>query len=146
VIGSIAMSSDEHDARPGDEVEQILRLVAEGHMSPQEADAVLDELDSASHGRGSRGRGADDPGRRGDERGRESFRHARIEVTERGRSVVNMRVPIFPLSLGRHALTHVPGLSEDNVDHITEAIERGLTGRILEVQDGDGDGVRITVE
>jgi hypothetical protein len=140
------MSADEHAARQPDEVEEILRLVAEGHMSPQEADAVLSELESASELRGSRGRGASDRDRVVDSRGRESFRHARIEVTERGRSVVNMRVPIFPLDLGRHALTHVPGLSEDNVDHITEAIERGLTGRILEVQDGDGDGVRITVE
>jgi hypothetical protein len=138
------MNADERAARQLEEVEEILRLVAEGHMSPQEADAVLSELESASGSRRAAGRVAADRAR-GD-RGRESFRHARIEVTERGRSVVNMRVPILPLDLGRHALTHVPGLSEDNVDHITEAIERGLTGRILEVQDGDGDGVRITVE
>jgi homogentisate 1,2-dioxygenase len=138
------MNADENAARQPDEVEEILRLVAEGHMSPQEADAVLSELDSGSGSRRSAGRAAAERARQ--VRGRESFRHARIEVTERGRSVVNMRVPILPLDLGRHALTHVPGLSEDNVDHITEAIERGLTGRILEVQDEDGDGVRITVE
>jgi len=139
-------SRDAHDSaeRQPDDVQEILRLVAEGHLSPLEADAVLSELDSASQRSGSASRAPSDRAR--DDRGRESFRHARIEVTERGRSVVNMRVPIFPLALGRHALTHVPGLSEDNVDHITEAIERGLTGRILEVQDGDGDGVRITVE
>jgi hypothetical protein len=141
-MGFDSMNADERTEQHTDEVEEILRLVAEGHMSPQEADAVLSELESA-RSRGSASRAAD---RGRDDRSRESFRHARIEVTERGRSVVNMRVPIFPLALGRHALTHVPGLSEDNVDHITEAIERGLTGRILEVQDGDGDGVRITVE
>jgi hypothetical protein len=144
VTGFDSMNADERAARQPDEVEEILQLVAEGHMSPQEADAVLSELESASRTRGS-ARGGD-AHRARDDRGRESFRHARIEVTERGRSIVNMRVPILPLALGRHALTHVPGLSEDNVDHITEAIERGLTGRILEVQDGDGDGVRITVE
>jgi hypothetical protein len=140
------MSADEQPWDAYNSVEEILRLVAEGHMSPQEADAVLAELDSASRAGTSRP-GATRERRRGPEdRGRDAFRHARIEVTERGRSVVNMRVPILPISLGRHALSHVPGLSEDNVDHITEAIERGLTGRILEVQDDDGDGVRIIVE
>ena len=136
--------SRDTNARP-DDVDEILRLVAEGHMSPEEADAVLSELDGSSRSRWSRRLEA---GERTevDDRRRDAFRHARIEVTERGRSVVNMRIPILPLALGRHALTHVPGLSEDNVDHITQAIERGLTGRILEVQDDDGDGVRITVE
>jgi hypothetical protein len=130
----------ESTSRP-DAVEEILRLVAEGHMSPREADAVLSSLDGDAQSH-DWGRNLHD--RRPGER--EPVRHARIEVTERGRSVVNMRVPIIPLSLGRYALSHVPGLSEANVDHITDAIERGLTGRILEVQDDDGDGVRITVE
>jgi hypothetical protein len=138
------MSADEQSWEASNGVEEILRLVAEGHMSPQEADAVLSELDAASRAGGS-GAQREERSRR-DDRVRETFRHARIEVTERGRSVVNMRVPILPIALSRHALSHVPGLSEDNVEHITDAIERGLTGRVLEVQDDDGDGVRIIVE
>jgi hypothetical protein len=133
-------------ARTSNDVEEILRLVAEGHMTPEEADAVLSDLERER--RDARPRDAEDEPR---DRGRSDMwerpvRHARIEVTERGRSVVNLRVPIVPLSLGRYALAHMPGLSEANVDHITDAIERGLTGRILEVQDDDGDGVRIVVE
>jgi hypothetical protein len=134
------------DSREAESVDEILRLVAEGRLSPQEADRLLAELDRAPRS----GEWASGFDRRGERSGRlwrdEPMRHARIEVTERGRSVVNMRVPIAPISLGRYALSHVPGLSENDVARITDSIERGLSGRILEVQDDDGDGVRIIVE
>jgi hypothetical protein len=68
----------------------------------------------------------------------------RIEVSEDGRRVVNLRVP---LSLGRMALDHVPGLSTDNITRIREALAQGMTGSLLVVDEGDaGDGVRIILE
>ena len=72
-------------------------------------------------------------------------RAIRVEITERGRKVVNLRVP---LALGRAALQRVPGLSEATTDRIREAIEGGLTGPIIAVDDpdGDGDGVRVVIE
>ena len=119
-------------------VEEILTLVADGRLGPQEADALLAALDTDA---------VQEQEFEWDRRDRDSTRrHARIEVTERGRSVVNVRVPMVPFSLGRYALAHVPGLSEVNADRIRDAIERGVTGPILEVQDEDGDGVRIVVE
>ena len=120
-------------------------MVAEGRLSAEEADAMLSALDA--HRRGPREAPRDvEALRRLDREDGNRRRHARIEVTERGRSVVNMRIPIVPFSLGRYALSHVPGLSDLNAERITDAIERGLTGPILEVQDDDGDGVRIVVE
>ena len=66
----------------------------------------------------------------------------RVQVTEDGRAVINLRIP---LSLGRAAISQVPGLSESTSDRIREAIEAGVKGSILEVDDA-GDGVRISIE
>jgi len=66
----------------------------------------------------------------------------RVQVTESGRVVVNLRIP---LSLGRAAISQVPGISEATSDRIREAIEAGIKGPILEADDG-GDGVRISIE
>ena len=57
---------------------------------------------------------------------------------------MNLRVP---LSIGRMALNRIPGLSNDNVVRIREALEQGLTGPVLVVDDdADGSGVRIVIE
>jgi len=65
-----------------------------------------------------------------------------VQVREAGRTVVNLRIP---LSLGRVALTQVPGISQATSDRIREAIASGIRGPILDVDDG-GDGVRISIE
>jgi len=66
----------------------------------------------------------------------------RVQVTEHGRAVINLRIP---LSLGRAAINQVPGISEATSDRIREAIEAGIRGSILEVDEA-GDGVRISIE
>ncbi|MEO5964555.1 MAG: hypothetical protein ABIR11_03750 [Candidatus Limnocylindrales bacterium] len=66
----------------------------------------------------------------------------RIEVRDGGRQVVNLRLPI---AVGRFALDRVPGLSGDQVDRIREAMNTGLRGPVLVVDDG-GSGVRIVLE
>jgi hypothetical protein len=124
-----------------DPLEAVLRLVAAGRLTAEEAAPILDALDASgaraawSTARTSRGAPPTSSGGPG--------RAIRLEVTEAGRQVVNLRVP---LSLGRAALQRVPGLSEATTDRIREAIEHGLTGPILAVDEGSGDGVRIVVE
>jgi hypothetical protein len=68
---------------------------------------------------------------------------ARIQVLEGGRRVVDLRIPT---SLGRFALGRVPGLSTEQVGELQRAISSGLVGPLLEVEDPDGDGVRIVLE
>jgi hypothetical protein len=68
----------------------------------------------------------------------------RVEVTERGRNIVNVRVPV---ALGQAAIGYVPGISTSDAERIREALALGLTGQILEVIDDDGDSsVRIVLE
>lgn len=132
-------------------VDRVLRLVADGRLSAEEAGPILDALDPAApgaesgDGRGAAGSRAGSsagsrPGATG-ERG--SARSIRIEIFERRKRVVNLRIP---LSLGRFALARVPGLSAERIDEVEEAIAGGQTGPILDVEDDEGDGVRIVVE
>lgn len=126
---------------PDDALDAVLRLVADGRLSAAEAGPILDAIDDRRSGARpvrpahptSQPAGSPDG----------SGRAIRVEVTEAGRAVVNLRVPV---SLGRAALARVPGLSSEVGDRVREAIERGLTGPILDVDDGSGDGVRIVIE
>jgi hypothetical protein len=117
-------------------LDRVLRLVAEGRLTAEEAGPILDALEGSS---GDMRDGADEPSSRTDDA---PARALRIEVTEAGRTIINLRIP---LSLGRAAITQVPGISEATADRIREAIEAGIRGPIVEVDD-QGDGVRISIE
>ncbi len=123
-----------------DPLEQVLRLVAEGRLTAEEAAPILDALDAS----GSTGRRPDRPV---DDRADEAVGGAapsaiRIEVTDGGRKIVNLRVPI---TLGRTALDRIPGLSVSTADLVREALTQNRTGTLLDVDD-EGDGVRISLE
>jgi hypothetical protein len=127
---------------PDDALDAILRLVAEGRLSVDEAGPILDAIGRPAAGTGERSdhRPSADAAR---QTPNGTGRAIRVEVTEAGRKVVNLRVP---LALGQAALQRVPGLSEAATDRIREAIESGLTGPIVAVDEPSGDGVRIVIE
>jgi hypothetical protein len=152
-----------------DELETVLRLVAEGKLSPEDAEPVIDaitrargaEADAYASADDAMGRGAQRMHRRMDRVGRRidrAFERAerrinhigggrgrrlRIRVTERGRQVVNLQIPI---GLVEGALQFVPGLGGDQRDRVREAVRAGVVGPILDVEDEDGGGVLISVE
>ncbi|MDQ3690842.1 MAG: hypothetical protein M3406_12585 [Chloroflexota bacterium] len=70
-------------------------------------------------------------------------RQLRIRVTEHGRQVVNLRIPIGFVDA---ALNFVPGIGGEQSDRIRAAVRAGTLGPILDVEDPDGDGVLISVE
>ncbi len=113
------------------ELETILRLVAEGHLTPDEAAPIIETLSAstpASHE-------APTPSGKG--------RHIRIKVSEGGRQVVNLRIP---LAFADVAARMVPGLSGDHAERIRAAIDSGSIGPIIDVEDPDGDAVLISME
>jgi hypothetical protein len=140
-----------------DPLDTLLGLVASGRLTAEEAAPLIDALQGPATRAESGSGGADadaDAGAHaaraaqgstgGSTADRAQPKALRIEITEDGRKVVNLRVPI---SLGRMALDRVPGLSIDNVSRIVEALDQGLTGSLLEVNEGDAnDGVRIILE
>lgn len=134
-----------------DPLDRVLQLVAEGKLTADEAAPILEALDrKAAPGPASAGPGpgfapgpdAEPRPDNGNGSGRPA-RYARIEVRENGRRVVDLRIPI---SLGRFALSRVPGLSREQISEVEEAVTSGAHGPILDVQDPDGDGVRIVLE
>ena len=124
-------------------LESVLRLVAEGRLTAEEAGPILDALEGRSAGapasessataRAAKDRSADDDA---------PAKALRVEVREAGRTVLNLRVP---LSLGRAAINQVPGISEATSARIREAIAAGVKGPIVEVNDDD-DTVRVSLE
>lgn len=122
-----------------DPLETILQLVADGRLTAEEAGPIIDALDG-------RDRTQPDPRPTGDPASSPASgpgRAIRVEVTEGGRKIVNLRVP---LSLGQAALARIPGLSEATADRIRDAIAAGIRGPIVAVDEGAGDGVRVVIE
>ncbi|MEO5704816.1 MAG: hypothetical protein ABIZ52_08755 [Candidatus Limnocylindrales bacterium] len=134
-----------------DPLDRVLQLVAEGKLTADDAAPILDALDRKGQqppgpgfmnvGPSAQPGPTTEPGP-GNGDGR-AARYARIEVSENGRRVVNLRIPI---SLGRFALNRVPGLSKEQIAEVESAVSSGAHGPILDVQDSDGDGVRIILE
>ena len=129
-----------------DPLETVLGLVADGRLTAEQAAPLIDALQESS-AEGRQGAPSADPAEStttmsNTPQGRPTA--LRIEVSESGRKVVNLRIP---LNLGGMALDHVPGLSTDNILRIREALEHGMSGSLLVVDEGDGgDGVRISLE
>ena len=129
-----------------DALAQVLRLVADGRLTAAQAAPILDALSAADldgpadDERPAERAATDEPDRPSGERATATA--IRIEITEHGRRVVNLRVPV---SLGRMALDRIPGLSGANVDLVRRALSEGRSGTLLHI-DEDGGGVRIALE
>lgn len=131
-----------------DGLEAILRLVGEGRLSAEEAAPLVEALLAGEEGSGppaaSEAPAAftspPDPG--GTNRSALPD-HVRLTVTEGGRAVVNLRVPV---ALGRVAVGLVPGLSVGDSSRLAAALAGGQMGPLLDITDESGDGVRVVLE
>ena len=108
------------------DVEKILRLVSEGVLTPEEADEILSATTSPRFKPIPAGR-RDGQCRRRHQLEVEQPRHLRIEVTEGGKRVVNLRVP---MNMAGWASTFLPGLSDEQTDRIRGAMASGQRGPI----------------
>ena len=128
-----------------DELATVLRLVAEGKLSPDEAAPIIEALSGSRPLAGGRkaaaasGDGPDGEPRRDTGRSR----RVRIQVKERGRRVVDVRVP---LSFAAVAARMVPGIPDSYATLIEQAVETDTMGPIVDAEDENGDGVLITLE
>lgn len=118
------------------DVDKILKLVAEGVLTPEEADEILSatadpesqpaqEIGETRHTQSSTGR------------------HLRIEVSEGGKKVVNLRVP---MNIAGWASAFLPGLSDDQANRIRGAMASGERGPLLDINGDDGSRVLIVSE
>src|SRR5919106_1029889 len=114
----------------GDEIERILELVAEGHLTPDEAAPIIEALGAtrrptvgervaAALARVNEARQQVEGVRRAYGRG---GRRLRIRVTEHGRQAVNLTIP---LGFVDAAVGAVPGISGEQAARIRDAIDAG---------------------
>jgi hypothetical protein len=122
-----------------DALEQVLKLVAEGRLTAAQAAPIVDALSAADAAVAAARSAGGEPHEHGSG---EAATSLRIEVTEHGRKIVNLRIPV---SLGRMALDRIPGLTGSNVDLVRQALAEGRTGTLLTIDDEE-DGVRIALE
>jgi hypothetical protein len=132
------------------ELEAILKLVAEGRLTPEEAAPIVAALtetstaaDSAAGASAETAESAVIPEPMSGKVLGAGPRQLRIRVEERGRTVVNLRVP---LSVAETALHMVPGLGGEQAARVRAALEGGTIGPIIDVEDPDGDTVMISLE
>ena len=124
------------------DVDKILKMVEQGALTADEADQILatlaaDKGQTADKSAGPADRASnkqDDP---------DKPRHLRVEITEGGRRVVNLRVP---LNMASVAAGFVPGLPDDAAERVRSAIRAGERGPIVDITTDDGDRVLIVNE
>ena len=131
----------------GDELTTVLRLVSEGKLTAEEAAPIIEAL--------NRPRGPQPPpppqppgehpfAGAASAKGGGRSRRIRIQVGERGRKVVDVRIP---LAFAAMAARMVPGIPERYADLIRQAVETDAVGPIVDVsEDEDGDSVLISIE
>jgi len=128
------------------DVEKILRLVADGVLTPEEADEILSatagEPRSSDTGAGfAPPQPPLPPTPPAAPSSTQGPRHLRIEVTEGGKRVVNLRVPMNVVGWAGSLL---PGLSDEQTDRIRGALASGQSGPLIDITD-DEDGSRVLI-
>jgi hypothetical protein len=148
-----------------DAVDDILRLVADGRLTPEEAAPILDALSAAE--RASRGpttgsaapgahpasgkagpsgssgpSGASGPSGSSGPSATSTPNRIRVQVRENGRVVVDLQVPGVLAGLAGS----LPGIPTGYADRVREAIRTGLRGPIVDIRDEDDSGLTITLD
>jgi hypothetical protein len=136
-----------------DPVEDVLRLVAEGRLTPAEAAPIIDALsaaDRASRGpaagpavsdnRASSGRAG--PSGSSGPSATSAPNRIRVQVRDNGRVVVDLQVPGVLAGLAGS----LPGIPAGYADRVREALRTGLRGPIVDIRDEDDSGLTITID
>ena len=126
-----------------DELATILRLVAEDKLSAAEAAPIIEALSAPRPRGGARPVHEDHAAGHGLHGEGASRRRILIQVNERGRRVVDVRVPLAFAAVAARA---IPGIPDRYASLIEQAAESETVGVIVDTEDENGDGVLITLE
>lgn len=123
----------------GEERMRILQMVSEGKITPEEGVKLLNALRGASSGTPTAKRGS---------AGRSGWFRVRVTDMATGRLKVNVNLPLSLINvatkMGARFSPNVEGL---DWEELTEAIQKGASGKLVEVEDEEGgERVEIFVE
>lgn len=130
-----------------EERKRILRMVAEGKLTPEEADELLAALGEQAAG-SQRGVAYEYEVEGDRPRRRPRWLRIRVTDTQTGKTRVHVNVPFKLVEVGSKLGTKwVPEMKGISVDEILEAVTSGEDGKIVEVTDEEsGEHVVIYVE
>jgi hypothetical protein len=122
---------------------KILKMVEDGKVSAEDGAKLLAALDD-SRKAPPRPMGAPAPGNTAGNR----WLRIRVTDTKSGRSKVNVNIPMGLVNVGlKMGAKFAPDMDGIDVQQITDAINSGMTGKIIDVMDEeDGEQVEIYVE
>jgi hypothetical protein len=125
---------------------KILQMIQEGKISAEEGAKLLSALSSSAQKKQRPVRGTAPSARRSG-----SARWLRVRVTDMasGKSRVNVNLPLSLVGAGMNIATHfVEDLElDDLMGAIQEALDENMSGKIIDVVDGeDGEHVEIFIE
>lgn len=128
----------------GEELATVLRLVSEGKLTPEEAAPIIEALTRPHAPPPGDGPGPSTTPGAGFGKGATRGRRVRIQVSQRGRKVIDVRIP---LAFAAMAAKMVPGIPDSYATLIAEAVETDTVGPIVDLaEDEDGDAVLISIE
>jgi hypothetical protein len=114
---------------------QILNLLADGQISPEEAAARM-RGEAPSSARPAAGNPAELGNR---------WLHIRVTDVSTGRPRVNVNLPLTWVALGLQlGVRHAPQLGGIDLKQLLDEIRSGANGRLIEVEDHD-DGERVEI-
>jgi hypothetical protein len=112
---------------------QILKMIQEGQVTPEEGAKLLDALEEPSHSERTGG----------------SPRWFRVRVTDinTGTRKVNVSIPFRLLDVGAKIAARFAAPMDIDIEEVVRAIKEGVEGKIIDVEDPeDGERVEIYVE
>lgn len=120
----------------GEERMRILQMVSEGKITPEEGVRLLNALRGSSSGT---------PTAKREPAGRTGWFRVRVTDMATGRLKVNVNLPLSLINvatkMGARFSPNVEGL---DWEELTEAIQKGASGKLVEVEDEEG-GERVEV-
>ena len=120
---------------------KVLKMVANGTITADEAAVLLETLDEASTA-SSKAQPGPTPGRPG------RYFRVRVTDTDTGKVRVNVRLPVGVINAGmKLGMKFAPQVEGVDYHEIAEMIQAGETGKIVDVEDDkDGEHVEVFIE
>ncbi len=120
---------------------KVLKMVADGKITAEEAATLLETLDEApaSTSKAPPAPTPSQPGR---------YFRVRVTDTDTGKVRVNVRLPVGVINAGmKLGMKFAPQVEGVDYHEIAEMIQSGETGKIVDVEDDkDGEHVEVFIE
>ncbi len=121
---------------------KVLKMVADGKITAEEAAVLLETLDEAPAAAGSKAQSGSTAGQAG------RYFRVRVTDTDTGKVRVNVRLPVGVINAGmKLGMKFAPQVEGVDYQEIAEMIKSGETGKIVDVEDDkDGEHVEVFIE